>query len=318
MQFKLDTVALSAINTNDGSYRITTDTSIEDLGVSIEVVGLLNPPFLSRQPAGYRIVAGFRRINACKSLGWSKIEARILEPSGMDFECVKLAVTDNSFQRPLNLIEISRSVGLIRSVIKDDGILLKAATQLGLPINLSILKKVETLFHLPGSIQEGVLSGSISLSMALRLAQLDADDAVAVAEIFNTFNLSLNKQREILTLTQEIAARDDISIQQLLAGKEIKNLMVAETTDKAEKTRMLRQYLKRRRFPEITRAETAFVKRLKKLTLGANVQLIPPKNFEGSNYTLQLCFENLADLKDRKTTLDNLIQNQDLANILRK
>jgi len=318
MQFKLDTVALSTINTNDGYYRITTDTSIEDLGVSIEVVGLLNPPFLSRQPAGYRIVTGFRRINACKSIGCSKIEARILEPNGMDFECVKLAVTDNSFQRPLNLIEISRSVGLIRSVIKDDGILLKAATQLGLPINLSILKKAETLFHLPGSIQGGVLSGSISLSMALRLAQLDADDAVAVAEIFNTFNLSLNKQREILTLTQEIAARDDISIQELLAGKEIQNLMVAETTDKAEKTRMLRQYLKRRRFPEITRAETAFVKRLKKLTLGANVQLIPPKNFEGSNYTLQLCFENLADLKDRKTTLDNLIQNQDLANILRK
>jgi ParB family chromosome partitioning protein len=318
MQFKEDTVPLSAINTNDRHYRITTDTSIEDLGASIEVVGLLNRPFLTRQPSGYRIVAGFRRINACQSLQWSKIEAKVLEPGKPDFECVKMAITDNSFQRSLNLIEISRSVGLIRSVIEDDGILLKTATQLGLPNNLSILKKVEILFHLPWPIQEGVLSGSISLAMALSLAQLKNDDAVGFAEIFKTLNLSLNKQREILTLAQEIAVREDMSIPELLTEKEIKDLIVANTIDRAEKTRMLRQYLKQRRFPEIARAETAFAKRVKKLKLGSNIQLIPPKNFEGSNYTIQLYIENLADLKDRINKLNKLIQNQDLATILRK
>jgi ParB family chromosome partitioning protein len=318
MQFKEDTVPLSAINTNDRHYRITTDTSIEDLGASIEVVGLLNRPFLTRQPSGYRIVAGFRRINACQSLQWSKIEAKVLEPGKPDFECVKMAITDNSFQRSLNLIEISRSVGLIRSVIENDGILLKMATQLGLPNNLSFLKKAETLFHLPWPIQEGVLSGSIPLAMALSLAKLKDDDAVEFAEIFNALKLSLNKQREILTLIQEIAARENISIRELLTEKEIKDLIVVDSNDRAEKTRMLRKYLKRRRFPEITRAETAFAKGVKKLKLGSSIQLIPPKNFEGSIYTLQLYFKNLADLKDRKTTLDKLIQTQDLATILKR
>jgi len=318
MQFKEETVPLSAINTKDSHYRITTDNSIDDLGVSIEGVGLLNSPFLSRQPSGYRIVTGFRRINACRSLGWSKIEAKVLEASKTELGCVKLAITDNCFQRSLNLIEISRSVGLIRSVIEDDKILLQTATQLGLPNNLSILKKAETLFHLPWPIQGGVLSGSISLAMALSLAKLQDDEAIGFAEIFNTLNLSLNKQREILTLAQEIAAREDLSIQELLTEKEIKDLIVADTIDKAEKTRMLRQYLKRRRFPEISRAETAFAKHVKKLKLGSNIQLIPPKNFEGSNYTLKLYFENPADLKDRKTILDKLVQNRDLASILKK
>ena len=281
-------------------------------------MGLLNPPFLRRQPSGYRIVAGFRRTNACKKLGWSKIDVKVLEPGKADIECVKLAVTDNSFQRSLNLIEISRSVGLIRSVVKDDGILLKTATQVGLPNNLSFLKKAETLFHLPWPIQEGVLFGSISLAMALRLAQLKDDDAVGFAEIFNTLKLSLNKQREILTFVQEIAARENMSIRELLMDRAIKDLMVADPIDRAENTRVLRQYLKRRRFPEIVRAETAFAKCLKKLKLGSNIKLIPPKNFEGSNYILQLYFENLADLKDRKTALDKLIQNRNLATILRE
>jgi hypothetical protein len=318
MRFKVSTVPLSAINTNDSYYRITTNTSFEDLGASIEVVGLLHKPFLSRQPSGYRIVTGFRRINACQSLGWSEIESKVLEPGKPDIECVKLAVTDNSFQRSLNLIEISRSVGLIRSVIENDGILMKMATQLGLPNNLSFLKKAETLFHLPWPIQEGVLSGSIPLAMALSLAKLKDDDAVEFAEIFNALKLSLNKQREILTLIQEIAARENISIRELLTEKEIKDLIVVDSNDRAEKTRMLRKYLKRRRFPEITRAETAFAKGVKKLKLGSSIQLIPPKNFEGSIYTLQLYFKNLADLKDRKTTLDKLIQTQDLATILKR
>ncbi len=318
MQFKEDTVPLSAIDTSDSYYRITTNTSFEDLGTSIEVVGLLNPPFLSRQPSGYRIVAGFRRITACQSLGWSKIEAKVLEPGKPDIECVKLAVTDNSFQRSLNLIEISRSVGLIRSVIENDGILLKTATQLGLPNNLSILKKAETLFHLPWPIQEGVLSGSISLAVALSLAKFKDDDAVGFAEIFNTLKLSLNKQREILTLAGEIAVREDISVRELLEGKEIRDIFGADDLDRTQKTRNLRLYLKRRRFPEITKAEKNFENGLKKLKLGPGVQFNPPKYFEGKTYILNLSFDNLTELEDRKKTLKKMLKDPNLAGVLKE
>ena len=318
MQFKEDTVPLSAIDTNDSYYRITTNTSFEDLGTSIEVVGLLNPPFLSRQPSGYRIVAGFRRINACQSLGWSKIEAKVLEPGKPDIECVKLAVTDNSFQRSLNLIEISRSVGLIRSVIENDGILLKTATQLGLPNNLSILKKAETLFHLPWPIQEGILSGSISLAVALSLAKLKDDDAVGFTEIFATLKLSLNKQREILTLAGEIAVREDISVRELLEGKEIRDIIGADDLDRTQKTRNLRLYLKRRRFPELITAEKNFKSGLKKLKLGPGVQLNPPKYFEGKTYILNLSFDNLTELEDRKKTLEKMLKDPNLAAVLKE
>ena len=318
MQFKEETVPLSAIKTNDSYYRITTTTTVEDLMVSIEGVGLLHPPWLSTQSSGFRIVAGFRRINACQKLGWSHIGAKVFMPDTPDIEYVKLAVTDNSLQRSLNLIEISRSVRLIRSVVKDDEVLLHMSTLLGLPNNISVLKKVETLNQLPGAVQDGVLSGSISLAIALRLAALDDEDAIEFANIFNILKPSLNKQREILTLAQEIAARENITLQQLLHEREIKELTDSDSIDRGAQIRVLRQYLKRRRFPEITRSETDIAYRLKKLNLGSNIQLIPPKNFEGQNYTLKLYFKSLADLKDRKTTLEELIQNQDLEAILKK
>lgn len=318
MRFKEDTVPLSAINPDDSSYQITTNTAIEDLGASIKNVGLINPPFLIRISSAYRIVTGFRRINACQSLGWSNIDAKILEPNTQELECVRLAVTDNSFQRPFNLIEISRSVSLLRSLIEKDEILLRTSIQLGLPNNLSMLNKMAILCRLSGAIQQGVLSGSISLAMALDLGKLENDVGDRFAEMFNALKLSLNKQREILTLFEEIAAREDRSIQVLLGEKEIINIVDVDNLDRTQKTRSLRHYLKRRRFPEIARAEIAFEKCIKNLKLGPDIQLIPPKNFEGQTYTLQLYFENLTDLVDRKNILDKLIQHPAFTAILKR
>jgi hypothetical protein len=119
-------------------------------------------------------------------------------------------------------------------------------------------------------------------------------------------------------LAQEIVARENISFQRLFTDKELNDPIFSDSMDKGEKIRVLRQYLKRRRFPELTRAETKFAKTVKKLALGSRVQLIAPKNFESPDYTLKCYFKNLGDLKKCQTTLSKLIQNPDLAAILRK
>jgi ParB family chromosome partitioning protein len=318
MQFKAFTVPLSAINLNDRTFLITTDTAHDDLSVSIKSVGLMNPPFLIHKASGYRIVTGFRRINACHCLGWPDIDAKVLKPDTPELECVKLAVSDNSFQRPLNLIETSRSISLIRSLIEEDEIFMKTATQLGLPNNLAVLKKMEILCHLPRSIQQGVLSESISLAMALDLGKLKNDAGCIFAEIFDTLKLSLNKQREILTLVEEITVREDLSIQDLFQEKEVKDIIAADDLDRTQKTRNLRQYLKRRRYPEITNAKKNFERCMKKLKLGPGLQLIPPRNFEGQTYALHLYFEKLTDLADRQTTLNRLVQDPDFKFILKR
>jgi hypothetical protein len=318
MRFKVSTVPLSAINLNDRIFLISTDTSYDNLAVSIKSVGLMNPPFLIHKASGYRIVSGFRRINACHSLGWPDIDAKVLKPDTPELECVKLAVSDNSFQRPLNLIETSRSISLIRSMIEEDEIFIKTATQLGLPNNLAVLKKMEILCHLPWSIQQGVLSESISLAMALDLGKLKDDIGEMFAEIFDTLKLSLNKQREILTLAGEIAVREDISVPELLAGKEIRDIIGADDLDRTQKTRNLRFYLKRRRFPELITAEKNFKSGLKKLKLGPGVQLNPPKYFEGKTYILNLSFDNLTELEDRKKTLEKMLKDPNLAAVLKE
>jgi len=49
MGFKQKKVGLSAIDPEDDTYRITTQTSIDDLVDSIKDVGIINPPLIIKK-----------------------------------------------------------------------------------------------------------------------------------------------------------------------------------------------------------------------------------------------------------------------------
>jgi len=321
MNFREDFVCQSSINMasidlEDHTFRITTDTSTEDLILSIKSVGLLNAPILIKKTSGFQIISGFRRISACLSLGMTEISARIVDPDSKKLECVKFAITENSLQRTLNLIEQSRSFYMLSGFYKDNEHLAKAASVLGLPDNLSIINKVKKICRLPRDIQNGVLSDTISLSMALELEMLKKDEGSAFAVLYEKLKLSLNKQREILTHIKEIAIIENISIINLLTKSYLREIADDKDLDRSQKINKIRLYLKQRRFPEITRAEKELEIKIKNLKLGSSMKLIPPKNYDSSTYSLNLQFASIEQLIENKTALEKIIQNPILKDIL--
>ena len=316
MRFKQKIVKLSLIDSNDDSFRITTQINIDYLMDSIDNVGVLNLPLLIEKKSGYKIVCGFRRIEACRRLGWTDVEARMLDSDTKRLECIKYAIADNSLQRPLNLIEQSRSINMLYGFFKDVSVLGKSLSVMGLPDNPSIIKKIKELYHLPRFVQSGILSNTISLAMALELGRLQLEAGECLAKLFQTLTLSLNKQREILSLVKEISLLEDISILKALENDILQKILTNKNLDRNQKIREIRIYLKQRRFPVITAAEKEFEKHVKKLKLGSGTKLIPPDNFEGTTYILKLFFKNLIELKDRKASFDALIKNPSLNKIL--
>jgi ParB family chromosome partitioning protein len=316
MRFKQKIVKLSLIDSNDDSFRITTQINIDHLMASVDNVGVLNLPLLIEKKSGYKIVCGFRRIEACRRLGWTDVEARILDSDTKRLECITYAIVDNSLQRPLNLIEQSRSINMLCSFFKDVSALSKSLSLMGLPDNPSIIEKIKKLYHLPKFVQNGILSNTISLAMALELGRLKREAGECLAKLFQKLTLSLNKQREILSLVKEISLREDISILKVIENDNLQKLLTHKNLDRNQKIREVRLYLKQRRFPLITAAEKEFEKHVRKLKLGRGTKLVPPDNFEGTTYTLELFFKTLIELKDRKASLDALINNPSLNKIL--
>ncbi len=283
---------------------------------SIRHVGLLNLPLLLEKKSRYIILCGFRRIEACRRLDRLDVKARILDSDTKKLECARYAVTDNAFQRPLNLIEKSRSIGMLSKFFTDNRRLSKEMSLLGVPCHESIIKRIKDICCFSKPLQNSILSENISLALALELHKMSKDVEDGFVKLFNVLKLSVNKQREIVTLIKEIALREDIPTAQVLEGQPLKRILNDEDLDKNQKTRKIRTYLKQRRFPAITRAEQVFEEHRQNLKLGTGIKLIPPDNFESPTYFLKFSFKDLNELKNLKEIFDPLIENSSLKKIL--
>jgi ParB family chromosome partitioning protein len=308
-------VMMSKVNLADSTFRITTCTDLNKLVLSIQKLGLLHPPLLEYNSPKYVIVCGFRRIAACMKLGWKKVPVRILKENFDRFELAQLAIADNALQRSLNLLETSRAVKLLTDTCTDQKQLKQASRDLGLPSNPSATAKAEKICQLQLKIQDGILADTINMSMALELGRLDPEVAECLVEFFGQLKVGLNKQRELLLLLKEIAKREDISIRQVIAEKKLQKILQNAELDRAVMRQEIRSYLRQRRFPAISRAEEKYENLVKQLKLGNNINLIPPKDFEGMTYLMTLRFDNRKELTNMKEKFEKIIQHPSFGKI---
>lgn len=309
-------VPIEMINLEDKTFRITTESSFEALANSIAQIGLLHPPVLLRADSGYAIISGFRRVMVCRALGFNEIEARILVPDSDEKDCINIAIADNSMQRLLNPIEMSRALRLLSDFYTEESDLCRAAGLLRLPDNPSLVCKTLELSNLASEIQEGVISDIISMSMALELGRLDNSSSKEMIRWFGNLKLGLNKQREVLTIVKEIALREHIPIDEVLMSQEYQQILSDENWDRSKKTVQLRHCLKRRRYPSITKTEIEFEKNVKTLKLGSGIELVPPRDFEGTTFAVKLNFNNISELKCHLSFLTEISSGPFLKNII--
>ena len=117
-------------------------------------------------------------------------------------------------------------------------------------------------------------------------------------------------------MVKEISLREDISILKVIENDNLQKILTNKNTDRNQKIREIRVYLKQWRFPVITAAEKEFKRQVKKLKLGSGIKLIPPENFESTIYTLIFTFNGFDDLQNRKATFDAIIKNPSIKKIL--
>jgi ParB-like chromosome segregation protein Spo0J len=320
MKFKSGMINLSDIETADLSFQITTREDTEDLSTSIRGIGVINPPLLWQAQGDHgrwTVVCGRRRITACLKNGMAALEARMAEKDIPRLECIKTAISDNAFQRRLNWVEISRALNLLMGEIPEKEKVLQVLPDLGLPEGRDILDKAIRITRFTKPIQDGLVSEQIPFAMALELGELQPETGSFMANLFQQLTLSLNKQREILEWTQEIAARESRSPMDILMETEVQAVLRNPDWDRNQKSTALRKFLRTRRYPSIRKAETLFQNRMKSLKIPSGIRLIPPKDFESDRYGFTLEFTNPEQLAARLKALESLADAPALKEILR-
>jgi hypothetical protein len=318
MRFSKENVRIDAIDTDDHFFFITTKKCTEALVDSIKSIGILRHPLLLRKKSSYRIVSGFRRIVALKSMGFSNVEALVIIDPLDECKIAKISISENSMQRPLNLIEKARSLKLLSIYINDMNELIDTAKSVGIPCDNDLAVKLLRICNLSDSIQEGLIDEFIAMPIALTLGRYDHDTANLFVDVFKQLRLGLNRQRELISLVTEIAFRDSIEPAQLMGEGYFAEVLNDNNIDRNQKSKLLRQHLMFIRFPEISKAKKTFKQTVKDLNITKGIKLIPPNNFEGRNYVFQLTFTRLMEIKSIITCLERITRDPRFENILNR
>lgn len=310
-------ISMSAIDTEDDTFRLGLSSDLEVLHASIQAVGLINPPVLRQQNStSYQIVCGFRRVMACKALGWPEVRSRVLKGSRGVLDCLKLAILDNRSHRQLNVVEQAIGIQKLTPHVPSRDRLQVLPSLLGFPKNEKVFSKLQALSQLPTPIQEGVIHEIVSLETSLDLSKFADDDALVLFGLFKELRMSQGKQRDVVALVQEIAMREGVEPKQVVQSKAVTAILHGPELNRNEKSAKIRAYLKRRRFPALARAEERFSKALKALKLDEHIHWTAPPYFEASLHTLRITFKSVREFNKRRKALDAMARNPALKRLL--
>ena len=284
MIYDYQLIALPQIS-DDDTFRISTGNPTDRLQKSIEHVGLINPPILL--PSGeenFRIVSGFARIAACRMMGWERLTARILPLETSLAHCALIAIADNAAQRELNPVELSRALTLLAKSNSSREEFPALLQSLGIKAGKDLLTKLMQVAQMSACLQNGIISGSIALPVALQLHNMhDAAAADELGQLLHELQMSLNRQREIVDWVQAMLHRDGSTVSQVLGQDQIRIWREDKQMDPRHRGGLIRQLLRQKRYPEISAFEKKYAQVVKQINPAGGLQVVPPLPLRGAN-----------------------------------
>lgn len=165
---EVSSIPISKIKTNPYQPRkFFSENAIKELARSIREVGLLQPITLRSTASGYELVAGERRLRACKMLGMKEISA-IVVPNMRECEAALLAMIENLQREDLHFLEEAEGY---QSLMRQHG-LTQEELERRLSKSQSCIANKVRLLRLPRSIKEKIISYQLTERHARALMRL--------------------------------------------------------------------------------------------------------------------------------------------------
>jgi len=142
---------------------------IESLAQSIKEVGLIHPIVVRETNVGYELVAGTRRWHAYKLLGKETIPAQVIRKESR--ETTLLQFSENFHRHDLNPLETAR---MLKFLLEELGYSRAELAQL-CGHDTSWVSRMLSLFDMPSYMQESIITGQLSHSVALELQRIKDD-----------------------------------------------------------------------------------------------------------------------------------------------
>lgn len=201
----LDSVELKRLRPSRNNLRSEMG-SLEELMLSINRRGLLEPIVVRPMDGYFEVVAGNRRFEACKMLRMSKIPCHIVELD--DREAFEVSLIENVQRETLNPIDEAQA---FKRYVDDHGY--GAVSELARKISKShvyVIRRIQ-LLSLPKKVRDEVVRRRTPPSIAQELVSLDDEDMDEVLEEVHERHLSMREVRRTVAKRHRRAQQGELS-----------------------------------------------------------------------------------------------------------
>lgn len=197
-------VPLDEIEPNPHQPRqIMDDSALEELTVSIEAHGVLQPIMVRASGSGYQIVAGERRWRAARRAGLRTVPC--LVQNADDSQSLELALIENLQRDDLDAIEAARGY---RTMVQGFGLTQEEVSR-KIGKSRSAVANSMRLLELPSDVQDHIQAGHISEGHGRALlplvSQVDVFTTVLEAVLEHGLNVRETERLVRVTLNPELA-----------------------------------------------------------------------------------------------------------------
>ncbi|MFQ5645894.1 MAG: hypothetical protein ACE5GM_03105 [bacterium] len=315
MKTKIKTLRLNQVDRQDLTYAVHYQLTNLSLNQAVGEVGLLSLPALQEKGEGsYRIVRGFRRINALKAAEIHGFEGVVIEENRSAVDLLTEAVFDNLDR--LHPVDKALIVGKLSGFLPGEGIIRRFFASLGLHPTEGNLERQLMLDSLEPAVKDSMIKGLIHETAAVRLSRLPSGQRPVLCQLLTSLRLSVSKQLEIIEQMGELAERRETTVKEIVATAALQKILQDDRLSLPQKAEGVRQWLKNELQPALSVYEASFEQKRKKISLNRKVRLTAPPYFEGSDFRIDFSCRSLEEFRESVEILKKAADRRELEDIL--
>lgn len=310
----LQYLPIAQINIADDSFRFTFAPRLDELKRSIKTVGLVQPIIVRHTSDDrYQIVSGYKRVLVLKDLNRQSLPALVMEPNDLSpTQAFLMNLHDNAITRQLNIIEKSTALHKLQHFysMNEENLVKQFLPLMGEDPSYKILHQLLSLNQLTEPMKHHMVMSDLALSSAARIAEFSPSTQQAMMGVLSHIRPSTNKLNELLTLIREIAARDGLSVEDILQRYQLLQIVADATTPGAAKAMALKKALEGVKFPQLTERQKRLTELINGLELPDAARLHADPYFENQTFKLEYQFKQPEELNELVSRIQDAFEKQ--------
>ena len=309
-------VSRGEVDLSDETFRISYGFDLQELVRSIGKVGLIQPPILQEIfPRRYRVVCGFKRVLALGELGYQQFTAALLPEDVRERDAFLINLYENLSQRNLNQVETAITIDKLKKYFSLEETQGDFLPLLGLGKSLPLMRVYESILDLEEKIKIGLASGAIAREIVPGFLRFSPQERITLSQLITRLKLSKSKQVELIENYAVIKERDGLNIESILKSEEVNEIFSDQKIGLVTQGDRIRDYVRKLRYPRLTKAEENFQKKKENLKL-KGIDLIPSPYFEGEEFRISFSFTTVDEFKKRLALLQTIAEKEELKEIV--